>query len=1190
MKANAVVVLVMAAACQSGESHTQTDSVYRLPTEMLQAAPDSAAPTAMQLIASEAPPTQTDVPPPFTLTASDGSGLQVTRIDARAVVQGPLAFTELHLYFRNPEARTREGTFAITLPANAAVSRFAMEIDGQFQEAEVVEKAVARRVYDDFLHRKQDPALLEKAAGNQFTAKVFPIPANADKHLVVSFSQELPGRGYVLPLRGLPEVEQVDVAIHTTALDGTVHPQVLSKSDWQPDRDFTASIPAVPAAVVAGTNVVAAVAMSGDNASAGTLPPDALTILVDTSASRALGFERYVHTVRELVETLRARYGGAMRLQVIAFDQDTESIFDGTSGGYGEAQDRALLARGAAGASDLAQAVSAMTAPHRRVLVITDGVLTAGPDLPALVASLKKLSVDRIDVALAGGIRDEQAAAAIARPGLRHAGDVFDLDRGVAAVAAGLADPVLTNVPVQIPGARWSFPSTVSALRAGKPLMVFASMAKPVRAINVYVGGDLHTLGLVPATEPLVQRAVAASEIAELEDKLARTSEANAAKAMREAIAKKSVAARVISSQTSMLVLETDADYDRYHIPRNALADILVVGPAGLEHVKRTFVAANKPAPTPEPPQIAFDDVPPPEEEDRPDDGADESGGTGTAMALEEGRAGRRDSDRAEGQYRMQRNTEDPQLAREQAIQLARNAGVLGSTALETGGSVAGLASNEDASSGFDDANLYGAAGAGPGGSGTGWGTIGTGRYGTIGRGSGTGSGYGVGGGRGGMRGRSAALPSISVGQPVAQGDLDRAIIRRYIKRNIQKLTYCYERQLLVQPALHGTVLVRFFIDASGNVTSSSAQGVDPTVADCIARVVHQIQFPRPRDGGGVQVAYPFTFRPSGGVTSVAAVPSDPQSSTAFVADPDPALDGKLEEVMVALRRFDADKALTIATEWHAEAPGDVLALIGLGEALEAKHDVVRAARIYGSIIDLFPTRADMRRFAGERLERLGKASRSLVVDTYRRAVADRPDHANGHRLLAYALVRANDYAGAFAAILAGVDQKYPSNRFLGVDRILHEDAGMLGVAYLNNGGSRETIARELEKRSIPLPAGPSTRFLMYWETDSNDVDFHIEDAHGGHAWYSHKDLEFGTGGTLYADVTTGYGPECFTIEGTPDAGPYKLSINYYSQGPMGFGMGLLQIQRFDGKRFVFEDRPYVIMTNRAFVDLGTYQ
>src|SRR5258707_1048694 len=34
---------------------------------------------------------------PWSLTASDGSGLALTRVDAKASFQGPLAFTELHL-------------------------------------------------------------------------------------------------------------------------------------------------------------------------------------------------------------------------------------------------------------------------------------------------------------------------------------------------------------------------------------------------------------------------------------------------------------------------------------------------------------------------------------------------------------------------------------------------------------------------------------------------------------------------------------------------------------------------------------------------------------------------------------------------------------------------------------------------------------------------------------------------------------------------------------------------------------------------------------------------------------------------------------------------------------------------------------------------------------------------------------
>ena len=135
-----------------------------------------------------------------------------------------------------------------------------------------------------------------------------------------------------------------------------------------------------------------------------------------------------------------------------------------------------------------------------------------------------------------------------------------------------------------------------------------------------------------------------------------------------------------------------------------------------------------------------------------------------------------------------------------------------------------------------------------------------------------------------------------------------------------------------------------------------------------------------------------------------------------------------------------------------------------------------------------------------------------------------RPDHLTGHRLLAYALVRDGAYKDAFAAILAGIDQPYPPGRFLGGDRVLAEDAGMIGATYLAHGGNRSEIETELAAHQSELATRPSTRFVLYWETDANDVDFHIRDAHGGHAWYAHKHLR--SGGDLYADITTGYGPE----------------------------------------------------------------
>jgi hypothetical protein len=48
-------------------------------------------------------------------------------------------------------------------------------------------------------------------------------------------------------------------------------------------------------------------------------------------------------------------------------------------------------------------------------------------------------------------------------------------------------------------------------------------------------------------------------------------------------------------------------------------------------------------------------------------------------------------------------------------------------------------------------------------------------------------------------------------------------------------------------------------------VATSNASGVDPEVSSCVAGVIKSIEFPKPKGGGGVQVNYPFTFRPTGG-------------------------------------------------------------------------------------------------------------------------------------------------------------------------------------------------------------------------------------------------------------------------------------------------------------------------------------
>jgi len=296
--------------------------------------------------------------------------------------------------------------------------------------------------------------------------------------------------------------------------------------------------------------------------------------------------------------------------------------------------------------------------------------------------------------------------------------------------------------------------------------------------------------------------------------------------------------------------------------------------------------------------------------------------------------------------------------------------------------------------------------------------------------------------------------------------------------------------------------------------------------------------------------------------------------------------DGDMKVIMEEIAAGKIDHALELAIAWRTRAPGDVLALVGLGEALHAKGDKARAARAYGSIIDLFPSRTDLRRMAGERLEELGAEGEALALDTYEKAVAQRPDHPISHRLYAYALLRAGRHEEAFNAIIAGIDRKYPEGRFAQVQRILREDLGLIAAVWLAADPTREpTIARAVGERHTSIDSRASIRFVLNWETDANDVDLHVFDGKGNHAFFRNKTLR--SGGELYADVTTGYGPECLTIPGKAAAFPYSVQAHYYGRGPMGYGMGKLEVIEHDGAgHLTFIEQAFVLMKDSAYIDL----
>lgn len=303
---------------------------------------------------------------------------------------------------------------------------------------------------------------------------------------------------------------------------------------------------------------------------------------------------------------------------------------------------------------------------------------------------------------------------------------------------------------------------------------------------------------------------------------------------------------------------------------------------------------------------------------------------------------------------------------------------------------------------------------------------------------------------------------------------------------------------------------------------------------------------------------------------------------------PEDAYEGNFLTVMNLLADWDAKPhALEVATRWHHARPAEVMALVALGEALEANGRPEQAARAYGSIVDLYPARADMRRLAAARLERLGEPYTWLVIDSYGRAIEQRHEDPAGYRLFAFALLRAGYYQEAFESLVDGLAWARSEPRTRALEPVLLGDLGLVAAAWIRRWPEQEGYVREaLRVHEATLATRPSLRFVLSWDSELADLDLHVRDGLGWHAFYRHKALD--SGGRLSDDMDAGYGLEAFTIDGPAEAFPYRVEVGYYARGAP-HGAGKLEIVEHDGQgNLFFDERPFVVLKQRAYVDLGT--
>ena len=505
--------------------------------------------------------------------------LELRKLDVRVRTEGDLAVTEVEHVFHNPaDGRPREGTFRFPVPDGAMLTGLAMEIDGKLVEGEIVERDRARQIYDEVVDSMQDPALLEWEAGNWFKLRVFPIPANGDKRVVIRYAAPLSrsGHGYEYAY---------DLAIANASAGGAAPGAIGELSitvDGKQVAHETGATGLEIAVPVATPPVVMRETRKDATYTAVRVAPDAsllapapvgkagldVAIVFDTSRSSLEGRK----LADQLLQVTLAELGPADRFVVLASDVSVTPGAAGmqpvTAGAIGEAQ-KFLAAIEPDGASDLGAALTAAGALHPgEVIYVGDGIPTWGEQKPAALGAL----ADRIGAPIHAALIGKGATSALwADLAGRTGGRAIVVRKADDAARFALVASHAREIPrlvagrVEIAGDAQVFPQQATALYQGDELVALIKTAPGQSPASVTLTGMAggkpvsQRIALAAAVDaPGVARRFGADLIAQLE----------ASDADRETIVAASRDYGVLSKYTSLLVLENDEAYRKYNIER----------------------------------------------------------------------------------------------------------------------------------------------------------------------------------------------------------------------------------------------------------------------------------------------------------------------------------------------------------------------------------------------------------------------------------------------------------------------------------------------------------------------------------------------------------------------------------------------------------------------------------------------
>ena len=147
---------------------------------------------------------------------------RVKQLAFQVTLNDQVAKVQVSQSFVNTGSTAMEVSFLFPLPYDGAVDRLTLMVDGKEYEAKLLDAAEARRIYEGYIRRNQDPALLEWMGTGLFKTSVFPVPAGAERTVTMRYSQVCRKTGglseFLFPLSTAKytaqAVEKVECHIH----------------------------------------------------------------------------------------------------------------------------------------------------------------------------------------------------------------------------------------------------------------------------------------------------------------------------------------------------------------------------------------------------------------------------------------------------------------------------------------------------------------------------------------------------------------------------------------------------------------------------------------------------------------------------------------------------------------------------------------------------------------------------------------------------------------------------------------------------------------------------------------------------------------------------------------------------------------------------------------------------------------